>query len=76
VTHLIRREAAQAGYIPSHSYVPHEIFDADVMRKSQVQYPDSSPDLSEPPLEYECRDCKALLFEEELDDHDCADYGY
>ena len=74
MNHIIRRAAKQAGYVPQHSYVPNSIFDGAILAKSPCVYPDSSPELSEEPILYECRECLAHLYEEELDDHDCADY--
>lgn len=78
--HVIRKQAQQAGYVPDHSYVSGEIFDPEIFHTEPIVYPDSAPPTSTPAVVYECRDCLAQLFEDELDGHICdedplGDYG-
>ena len=74
MTHIIRTATVQVGYVPPHSYTPHGIFDPEITKTSPVVYPENDFDSDEEPILYECRDCLAQLWEEELDDHDCEDY--
>ncbi len=74
MTHIVRRQAVQVGYVPQHSYQPNGIFDPEITKTSPVVYPENDVTSEEEPILYECRDCEARLWEYELDDHNCDDY--
>lgn len=77
MTRIIHKQAVQAHAVPATAYHPGDIFPPYRPEISDIDY---DPDWFPPgataqndmrPNRYQCQDCGAVLWEAELEDHDC-----
>jgi len=69
---IIRKQAYQAHPIPSHAYYPPEDpLEPDITQQPEVvvEYEDSG----EPERAFRCKNCGDVVFESEIETHECED---
>lgn len=74
---LIRKFAVQGHDVPKTAYRPHGPFPPEVLAQGRISYDDSHSDSLHEALDdvrmFRCRDCGDVLYEDELDIHDCEE---
>jgi hypothetical protein len=74
---LIRKFAVQGHEVPESAHSPQGPFPAEIMRGPQLNHEDNHADSLHEALDsmrlFRCRDCDALLYEDQLAEHECED---
>lgn len=72
---IIRKFAIQGHEIPKTAYSPHGPFPPEVLAQTRVVYDTDHGDSLHAALDdirlFRCRDCGTMLYEDELDTHEC-----
>ena len=74
---VIRKFAVQGHAVPSSSHSPRGPFPPEVLAGPQMAYGEEHSDSLHPALDevrfFKCRDCEEVLFETELEKHECEE---
>lgn len=74
---LVRKFAIQGHAIPKGPYRAHGPFPLEILTQASVIYEDTHPDSLHEALDdmrlFRCKYCTVVLYENELDSHDCED---
>jgi hypothetical protein len=74
---LIRKFAIQGHAVPQGYSRPRGPFPPEILAQTKVVYDHEQPDSLHEALDnvrmFRCRDCGEVVYEDELDDHDCED---
>lgn len=74
---LIRKFAVQGHAVPNGYQSPRGPFPPELYMSTPVNYEESTPDSLHEALDnvrmFRCKDCKDILYEDELDFHECED---
>lgn len=74
---VIRKFAVQGHAVPSSSHSPKGPFPPEVLAQPRMAYEEQHSDSLHPALDevrfFKCRACEEVLFETELDNHDCEE---
>jgi hypothetical protein len=74
---VIRKFAIQGHIVPKGPYGAHGPFPPEVLQQSGVSYEYEHSDSLHEALDdvrlFRCRDCGDVLYEDELDDHECEE---
>lgn len=77
---LVRKFAIQGHEVPNGPYRPHGPFPPEVLAQNPVAYEDSHSDSLHEALDdvrvFRCKDCLDVLYEYELESHECEEEEY